>query len=185
MHWTEFPPAVVAAEPPRRVWRDGVHEILLSTPFVSTALIFQEDSMNKFAILLTTVLAAGFVGLKMMETPSGEFSWSDEQKLQEKLATYRCFKQTLETSVDELGKGEIRLREAHARVLEAARRFHPEFFAHLIRAEPGNSDEQRVAHNLVEHVRSVEEMDPNVRRQLPELEMELQELLMENSPAPK
>ena len=133
--------------------------------------------MNKLAILLTTILAAGFVSLKMTEPAGEECAWADAQKIQEKFASYKCFKETLEITVDELGKGEVRLSEARARVVEAAGRYHPQFFPNLVHAEPGKSDDERVAHNLVGHVRSLEDIDPNIRIHLPALEKELQELV--------
>jgi hypothetical protein len=76
-----------------------------------------------------------------------------------------------------LGKREINLKEAHARVCGAARRFQPDYLEHLTQVEPGATDAERVAHNLVGHLRSVEELEPRARA----LEIELHAIRNESA----
>jgi|SRR6516165_3968288 hypothetical protein len=120
--------------------------------------------MNKIATLLTAALIAGFVAVKMSDDPSLKRSpWMDEQKLQERLRNYQCFKQTLNEALDSLEKGEISLKEAHARVFAAARRFQPEYLEHLSKIEPGTTDDERVARNLVGHLQMAEDLQERSR----------------------
>jgi hypothetical protein len=129
--------------------------------------------MNKVATILTAVLIAGFAAVKMSDMPApAPLNWMDEQEFRERLANYQCFKQTLEETLISLGKAEINLKEAHARVCGAARRFQPDYLEHLTQVEPGATDAERVAHNLVGHLRSVDELEPRARA----LETELHEI---------
>jgi hypothetical protein len=137
--------------------------------------------MNKFAILLTTVLTAAFFSVKLVDIqPSMHLdNWTDEQKLQERWVAYRCFKDTLDSALDDLARGDIRLKEAHARVLSAARQHHPDFFAYMTVTEPGSTDEERLAHNLLGHMQSLEDFDVKLAGRMPALNAELKELVNE------
>jgi hypothetical protein len=135
--------------------------------------------MNKVATILTAVLIAGFAAVKMSDMPApAPLNWMDEQEFRERLVNYQCFKQTLEETLVSLGKGELNLKEAHARVCAAARRFQPDYLEHLTQVEPGTTDAERVAHNLVGHLRSVELLEPRARA----LEIELHEIRDESAP---
>jgi hypothetical protein len=135
--------------------------------------------MNKVATILTAVLIAGFAAVKMSDMPApAPFNWMDEQEFRERLVNYQCFKQTLEETLVSLGKGQLNLKEAHARVCAAARRFQPDYLEHLSQVEPGTTDAERVANNLVGHLRSVEELEPRARA----LENELHKIREESAP---
>jgi hypothetical protein len=134
--------------------------------------------MNKIATILTAVLIAGFVAMKMSDMQaSAPLIWLDDQDFRERLVNYQCFKQTLEGTLASLGKGEFSLKEAHARVCAAARRFQPDYLEHLAEVEPGTTDAERVAHNLVGHIRSIQELEPRARA----LEHELHEIHNESA----
>jgi hypothetical protein len=135
--------------------------------------------MNKVATILTAMLIAGFAAVKMSGVPApAPLNWMDEQEFRQRLVNYQCFKQTLEETLVSLGKREINLKEAHARVCGAARRFQPDYLEHLTQVEPGATDAERVAHNLVGHLRSVEELEPRARA----LEIELHAIRNESAP---
>ncbi len=129
--------------------------------------------MNKVVTILTAVLIAVFVAVKMSDTPApGQLDWTDEEVLRERLVNYRCFKRSFEETVESLGKGELNLKEAQARVCAAARRFHPDYLEHITHEEPGARDAERVAQNLVGHLRNRQEFQPRACA----LEIELHEL---------
>src|ERR1022692_1636521 len=109
--------------------------------------------MYKIATCLTVVLLTSFVSVKLIDfQPDESLSpWVEGQRMEDKLTAYKCFKQTLESALDELRKGDISLREAHARVHASASRYYPQFLVHLAWSEPGNTAAERLAHNLVEH----------------------------------
>src|SRR5271154_6990969 len=105
--------------------------------------------MNKLAILLTVVMLTGFASIQMMgaQPEASIYSWADAQRTEDKITAYKCFKYTLEATIAELRRGDIRLKEAQARVVAASRRYHEDFLAHLRHSEPGSTNEERVAHN--------------------------------------
>ena len=97
--------------------------------------------------------------------------FDDDRRIQELYGNYRSFKKVFDPTVQELCRGTLRLEEAHGRVSAAARRHHPKYFAALCRIELGDSDDERVARNLVGHVR--ENARSGDRQRLYELEAEL------------
>jgi len=96
-----------------------------------------------------------------------------------KATTYRCFKRTLESAQQSLANGNMRLRDACANVTSAAREFWPVYLIHLKTSEPGDSDEERVVHNLVGHVCELTQRFRLPAGRLTALNAELQELLCE------
>lgn len=137
--------------------------------------------MNKTTILLSVVLVSGLVSVKMLDVrPEEPFdAWVEEQRVEDALVSYQCFKRTFEATLAELQTGDIHLKEAHARVCSAARRYRPDYLVQLQRAEPGNTVEERVAYNLVAHISSLEECAPHLRARRLDLEAQLQEFLKE------
>ena len=140
--------------------------------------------MNKIALFLTAALVAGFVSIRitgfcLSERPEG----LDEQKLNARIANYRCFKQTLVDSLEALESGHLSLREAQERIRATASRFHPIFLETLALSEPGPTEVERVAHNLVEHVRADQDMAPHLPARVRALEIELEALVCEQQRA--
>ena len=137
--------------------------------------------MNKTAILLSVVLVSGFVSVKMVDfRPEGSLdALSEEQRVEEAMVSYQCFKLTFEATLAELESGSIRLKEAHARVCSVAQRYRPEYLVQLGSTEPGNTAEERVAYNLVAHISSLAEFSPHLRPRCLDLEKQLQDLLAE------
>ena len=135
--------------------------------------------MNKTTILLSVVLVSGLVSVKMLDVRPEEplDAWVEEQRVEEALVSYQCFKRTFEATLAELQTGDIHLKEAHARVCSAAHRYRPEYLVQLGRAEPGNTAEERVAYNLVAHIASLEEFAPHLRARCLDLKVQLHELL--------
>jgi hypothetical protein len=153
----------------------------LLASFFFAVLNLLGDIMNKIAIFLTLLVGASFVSVKVMDVDLDDpiSSWDEERKIQERVTNYACFKQTLYATIDELKEGQIPLKKAHARIMTAARRYHPDFFVFLIESESGKSDEERVAKNLFEHVDSRAEFHPHLAPRVAALRLELQELLAE------
>src|SRR4051812_37045633 len=134
--------------------------------------------MNKLALFLTAVLAAGFVTIKTAAPPPGPLvPSSNHRKVQERLIAYRCFKPALEDALDALAKGRISLEAACARVADASRGFAPGYLHSLTRAEAGATELERVARNLLGHLKCSEEVNPRLAPRLRALEAELNELV--------
>src|SRR5450631_2101063 len=97
-------PAEFAAEKRCRVCSPRCLEILFSKCLRSFDLILQEEAMNKTTILLSVVLVSGLASVKMLdlrpEVPLD--SWVEEQRLEDALVSYQCFKRTFEATLAEL-----------------------------------------------------------------------------------
>ena len=122
--------------------------------------------MNKIVILLTGMLVAGFVTVKTTDfLPEQALdSLQEDTKLQEKLDHYQLFKTSFDATLLALESGAISLSEAQTQTLGAARENHPAYLGHLIHEEAGNTDAERVAQNLVGHLRT--DLDPGPERAL-------------------
>ena len=94
----------------------------------------------------------------------------------ERVATYHCFKGAFTTALDLLATGEIRLDEASARVYESAVCFNPTYLHHLNDCERGTTPQERVARNLIGHLRCWQTENPAIRARIHALELELAEL---------
>jgi hypothetical protein len=144
--------------------------------------------MTRFiAIFLTlvagTVRAFQFVNVQGENETLVDLSDAalQDKKVGELVVTYYTFKSALEANINDLTVGTITLRDARDNVAAAARRLHPGYFTHIGLSEEGTTDEERIARNLVGHVRSNEEVTPNPNSRLPLIEKELRALLAENA----
>lgn len=140
--------------------------------------------MNKIAGLLTAILIAGAVAVKMndvrFEAPQ---LWLDEDRdVRELVFRYQSFKEIFDDTLENLGHGKIDLRTARTRVEAASRCYWPAHVEFLTFAENGSTSEERIARNLVEHLRSVQNLEPHLKPRVRELEIELAELLREGRP---
>ena len=130
--------------------------------------------------LLTTFLATMFA-TDLTDDRALNFSAivRQDQRVHEQSVRYYHFKGTFQATIEALARGEMTLREGQARVLTLAHEFNPDYLNHLKLSEVGASDEERLARNLVAHVRFLEEILPNPDSHLPELEADLNKILQE------
>jgi hypothetical protein len=141
--------------------------------------------MNKLITFVAVMVVAALVPLSVMEDYSsqppliGAEVTSFDRKTTELLIKYRCFKDTLESAVQALTQGEISLPEATARVHSAAECFCPIYLNRIRFAEKGATSKERIARNLVGHVRSRAEGDPSLTRRGQALRIELECLVSE------
>lgn len=86
---------------------------------------------------------------------------------------YQTFKDTLEAAVSDLAAGRVRLRKAACSVREMADLHCPTYLDRLKVVEPGASDEERIAHNLIGHLRDRGFVEPEMLDRAEEVECEL------------
>ncbi len=125
--------------------------------------------MYKLIAVLSVAAAAGLVTLKVTEDSrqqtmvSAEVTdFSDETMAM--IIKYRCFKDTLESALQALAQGKISLPEATVRVQYAANGFCPIYLDRIRVAEKGATPQERIARNLVGHIRSQEEANRSLKR---------------------
>lgn len=141
--------------------------------------------MHKYATILAfAVLTSGYVAVRATcdiedETAANEPAPASSEQVQEMVRSYRLFKITFQGTVESLRRHEIALRDAQARVAEASREYNPKYLRWLSIAEKGGTLTERVARNLIGHVRSLEKEHPTRPSPLPELEQELSEFIAE------
>jgi len=114
--------------------------------------------MNKLAIFVTLLGVSGLATARLLDFSADRWAGDEptgrsERQVHEQWVRYQVFKQTLKDTVDELGNGQIGVKQAHLRVLAIAREYCPEYLRHLRRWEDGETDDERIVHNLVGHVR--------------------------------
>jgi len=148
-------------------------------------LTFSGVIMNKVAVILTTVVVAGFCWVEFLaiatRTHSDGVRSTEERTLHDQLVNYQIFKQTLVQTLDSLEAGTLRLKEARERVVSSAQTYRPEYFELLDRCERGTTLEEHVASNLLGHFRHRLELRPELAPRLRELEKELEALIHEDA----
>jgi hypothetical protein len=134
--------------------------------------------MTRFATLAAVLLTGAFASLLVMlqTPPQARISRFDEGQFDDEtrasVVFYFCFKSTLTTTLDLLARGEIRLEDARTRVYESALRYNPGYLKHIETSERGATARERVARNLIGHLRSVDESDPALQTRIFALEIE-------------
>jgi hypothetical protein len=136
--------------------------------------------MKSIATFLFAVLLAGLVTAKLLNYPKlfnypleEPSQWMSTKKVKEKLDNYKCFKQSMNETLTGLENGECNMQDAQALVCAAARRYNPVYLKALHKKESGTTDEQRVANNLVSHLRTIIEVRPDIALRIRALEIEL------------
>ncbi|HZZ79252.1 MAG TPA: hypothetical protein VFE62_12090 [Gemmataceae bacterium] len=79
--------------------------------------------------------------------PSGE-------KVHELLTSYGCFKQTLTATLYLLENGDIKLEEARTRIYDSSLRYYPDYLEHIKLSEHATTDLDRIARNLIGHLKN-------------------------------
>lgn len=134
--------------------------------------------MNKIAMLLTALLVAGAFALKWSNSSDApateaEAASSEAKRIDAYLDGYASFKAVFEKNIEALEQREISLQSAVERILAAARRDFPRYLKRLELYEPGTTDAERVAHNLMGHLRGNAELKASLCERVCALELEL------------
>src|SRR5687768_14571522 len=74
------------------------------------------------------------------------------QKMQQRVTTYRLFRQSLYATLDYLARGDIGLREAAVRVHGAAEEYAPQYLDMVKHVDQGRTIQESIARNLVGHL---------------------------------
>jgi hypothetical protein len=126
-----------------------------------------------FGIFLTGVLVAlvatSRTGPEAMTAMHAERS----EKIGDMLASYACFQNTKNTTVELLASGQVHLAEACNRVHESAAQNHPDYLKFIEISDPAPTAQERIARNLIGHLHSIEGADAALSAQVRVLESEL------------
>jgi hypothetical protein len=137
------------------------------TRFSTIAAVFLTGA---FATLLVSLLTPTHA--TTIRVDAAEF----DDATRERVVSYHCFKGSLSTALELLASGEIGLEEARNRVYESALNYNPGYLQHLADCERGKTPQERVARNLIGHLRSRQAGSSAIRARIHALELELAEL---------
>jgi hypothetical protein len=141
--------------------------------------------MPKYLAFLTIILLmAVLVGRELIFSATGDSLdlqeiLANDQVTRQKWLAYQRFKAVLEATLDYLAAGDIPLKEACRRVHQAAKFDCPTYIRVLPRTDWGKTIQERIARNLLAHVRDQARIHPRFRSRVAALETELQELIVE------
>src|SRR5208282_809053 len=91
----------------------------------------------------------------------------------DRLVSYMCFKNTMDTTVELLANGQIHLADACARVHDSAARNHPDYLNFIEVSDPAPTARERIARNIIGHLNSIEGDDAALSARVRTLEREL------------
>ena len=115
--------------------------------------------MNKSVTMLSVLATAGIIALKTMDVsallPDPRDFWPETN--QQNVQNYYAFKAQFSGILNELGAEKITLREANFRVESLARSLWPNYIANLSMSETGKTQQERMARNLVGHIKNFAE----------------------------
>lgn len=97
----------------------------------------------------------------------------------EYMINYEQFKATLKSSLHDLAERKANLQEAAERVYRSAIMHSPIYLDRICVSEIGATHEERVARNLIGHLRDLEEVNPLIGERVTELDIELETWLCE------
>ncbi len=138
--------------------------------------------MTRFTIISAIFLTGAFTtALANLHMPSqsAQCRFDDTQfddKTREMVLSYYSFKSTLTATLELLAQGKICLGDAGNQVYEAALCHNPSYLKHLESCEQGTTPRERVARNLIGHLRSSAETNPAICVRIFALEIEFAEL---------
>src|SRR5207253_48538 len=134
--------------------------------------------MSRFLTVTAVMMVAGLVTVQWIDDnakqprSAAKIAQFDRQTI-ELVLHYQTFKDALESAVEDLAAGRVRLRQAAYSVRETADVHCPIYLDRLKVVEPGATDEERVAHNLVGHLRDRGIATPEMLDRAAEVECEL------------
>jgi hypothetical protein len=105
------------------------------------------------AVVLTGAFGTMIWGLQSIEQAQDTPQPPSAERVRELLATYGCFKHTLTVTLCSLENGELPLEEARVRIHDAALRYFPEYLEHIKESERETNEMDRIARNLIGHLR--------------------------------
>ena len=135
--------------------------------------------MRKLVLVWAVVLFAGLVTVKAanlegQDTNEPAISSFD---IDQKLATYRCFRQALDEALEGLSKGKLSLKAASNQVAVASHEYYPPYLHSVRRGFASSTETGCVAQNLLTHLKSLEDLVPDLPGRVVELQVELEELV--------
>ena len=145
--------------------------------------------MTRFTTTTAIILTAAFATLLAhLHTPSepviSRFDESQfDDKTQERIVCYHCFKGTLTTTLDLLANGKISLEDARNRIYESALHYNPDYLKQIAMSERGTTPQERVARNLIGHLKSQEERTPTLSARIFALQIELADMQRRADPS--
>ncbi|HZZ81500.1 MAG TPA: hypothetical protein VFE62_23560 [Gemmataceae bacterium] len=112
---------------------------------------------------------------QMCESPTIEAGQVDSyaMEVRQKMATHRCFRETLESTLQALEHDEISLADAASRVRDASQAWWPIYLADTDRLESGWTPTERIARNLIGHLENRVEFNPDLNSRVQALRLEL------------
>ena len=133
--------------------------------------------MTRFSMISAICLTGAFVTLvaTIDTAPDKLMALNAErnEKISDMLVSYYCFENTKTTTVELLAKGQISLVEACDLVLESATRHHPDYLTNIEISDPAPTAQERIARNLIGHLRSNEGDGRVLSSRVQALELEL------------
>jgi len=138
--------------------------------------------MSRFLTVAAVMTVAGLVTAQWIDDSvkqprqTGRIAQFDHETM--KLTFhYQTFKDTLQSAVNDLAAGRVRLRQATHAVRAMADVHCPVYLDRLKLVEPGTSDDERIAHNLIGHLRDRGLVEPEMLERAERVECELDTVL--------
>ena len=133
--------------------------------------------MMRFSTLSAILLTGAFVTLLVnmqspeqqpypVAVPDGYYN----QNLQELAISYGCFKNTLNTTLDDLLSTDLKLEEACDQVHKSALSHFPNYLKNIEITDPAPNAEQRICRNLIGHLRGIDDPGAKLAPRIQELE---------------
>ncbi len=141
--------------------------------------------MTRTAILVIAMSAAGLMTLHVMHrfsepTQRDTFDVTEfDEATTEYMMHYEQFKAALKSSLSDLTQRKANLAEATERVYFSARAHSPIYLERICVSEIGKTHEERIARNLIGHLRDLQEVNPHIGERVIELDIELETWLCE------
>ena len=137
--------------------------------------------MTRFALFAAVMFVAALATVTLIEEPAPQKSCrvvtQFDQETQELSIRYEHFKATLNGALNDLARNKGRLHDAVYGVRDASYVYCPIYVDRLQTAERGATPEERVARNLIGHLRDMEDADPRLAGRTAALVSELEALL--------
>jgi len=135
--------------------------------------------MTRSILLITVMSAAGLVTIHLRDDlqeqqPITKEVTEFDDPTTELVENYRVFKSTLAATLKELSDRHVDLATATARIHSVAKKHSPIYLDRVCVSDPGATPEERIARNLIGHLVSLEEVEPELAPRIAELKVEFQ-----------
>ncbi|HZZ77976.1 MAG TPA: hypothetical protein VFE62_05640 [Gemmataceae bacterium] len=119
------------------------------------------------ALLLTGLLGMTSIAMFYPWDEPEMVGLKSDAQVSEEYVSYFCFKQSWNTTLQQLAQGQISLSEACDRVQSASERNFPNFLNYIAETDPAPTVREQIARNFLGHLKRVEiaapSLAPNVR----------------------